>query len=184
MRTLIRGGTVVSPTGPQPADVLIDGETIAAVCAPEVAAELTARRGDRRDRQVRDPRRRRRAHPHADAVRRHHRERHVRDRHHRGGLGRHDDDHRLRHPAHRRGGAGRAGRLARQGGRRLRHRLRLPHDPRRRGRRRRSRRWTTSSTTRASPASSCSWPTPASSTATTGRSCGPCSRPRATARSS
>ena len=42
MRTLIRGGTVVNPTGPQPADVLIDGETIAAVLSPEVAAELTA----------------------------------------------------------------------------------------------------------------------------------------------
>ena len=32
--------------------------------------------------------------------------------------------------------------------------------------------------TRASPASSCSWPTPASSTATTARSCAPCRRPR------
>ena len=42
MRTLIRGGTVVNPTGPQPADVLIDGETIAGVLSPQVAAELTA----------------------------------------------------------------------------------------------------------------------------------------------
>ncbi len=42
MRTLIRGGTVVNPTGPQPADVLIDGETIAGVLSPAVAAELTA----------------------------------------------------------------------------------------------------------------------------------------------
>ena len=42
MRTLIRGGTVVNPGGPQPADVLIDGETIAGVLSPEVAAELTA----------------------------------------------------------------------------------------------------------------------------------------------
>jgi len=33
---------VVNPTGPQPADVLIDGETIAGVLSPEVAAELTA----------------------------------------------------------------------------------------------------------------------------------------------
>ena len=41
MRTLIRGGTVVNPTGPQPADVLIDGETIAGVLSPAVAAELT-----------------------------------------------------------------------------------------------------------------------------------------------
>jgi dihydropyrimidinase len=42
MRTLIRGGTVVNPTGPQPADVLIDGETIAGVLSPAVAAELAA----------------------------------------------------------------------------------------------------------------------------------------------
>ena len=42
MRTLIRGGTVVNPTGPQPADVLIDGETIAAVLSPGIAGELTA----------------------------------------------------------------------------------------------------------------------------------------------
>jgi dihydropyrimidinase len=42
MRTLIRGGTVVNPTGPQPADVLIDGETIAGVLSPDLAAEVTA----------------------------------------------------------------------------------------------------------------------------------------------
>jgi dihydropyrimidinase len=40
MRTLIRGGTVVNPTGPQPADVLTDGEKIAAVLAPGLATEL------------------------------------------------------------------------------------------------------------------------------------------------
>ncbi|UVS81535.1 dihydropyrimidinase [Actinokineospora sp. UTMC 2448] len=34
MRTLIRGGTVVNSGGPFPADVLVDGETIAAVAAP------------------------------------------------------------------------------------------------------------------------------------------------------
>jgi dihydropyrimidinase len=33
-RTLITGGTVVGPTGSVPADVLVDGETIAAVLAP------------------------------------------------------------------------------------------------------------------------------------------------------
>jgi dihydropyrimidinase len=33
-RTLIRGGTVISATGSAPADVVIDGETIAAVVAP------------------------------------------------------------------------------------------------------------------------------------------------------
>jgi dihydropyrimidinase len=32
--TLIRNGTVIGPTGPYPADVVIDGETIAAVVAP------------------------------------------------------------------------------------------------------------------------------------------------------
>ncbi|TQR83999.1 dihydropyrimidinase [Mycobacterium hodleri] len=35
--TYIRGGTVVSPTGSQPLDVLVDGETIAALVAPELA---------------------------------------------------------------------------------------------------------------------------------------------------
>jgi dihydropyrimidinase len=40
MRTLISGGTVVSPTGPQPADVLIDGEQIAAVLAPGLGDEF------------------------------------------------------------------------------------------------------------------------------------------------
>ena len=34
MTILIKGGTVVGPTGPYAADVLIDGETIAAVFAP------------------------------------------------------------------------------------------------------------------------------------------------------
>ncbi|MEV6631101.1 dihydropyrimidinase [Actinoplanes sp. NPDC051470] len=34
MTTLIKGGTVVGPTGPYAADVLIDGETVAAIFAP------------------------------------------------------------------------------------------------------------------------------------------------------
>ena len=34
MKTLIKNGTVVNSTGSAPADVLIDGETIAAVLAP------------------------------------------------------------------------------------------------------------------------------------------------------
>ena len=34
MSTLIKGGTVVGPTGASAADVLVDGETIAAVFAP------------------------------------------------------------------------------------------------------------------------------------------------------
>ena len=75
MTTLINGGTVVSATGRMAADVLIDGETIAAVLAPgSTALGTTWRRrrpGHRRDRQVRHPRRHRRAHPHGAAVRRH-----------------------------------------------------------------------------------------------------------------
>ena len=39
-RTLISGGTIVSPTGRSAADVLIDGETIAAVLAPGQADGL------------------------------------------------------------------------------------------------------------------------------------------------
>ncbi|MGF1652715.1 MAG: dihydropyrimidinase [Actinomycetales bacterium] len=39
-RTLISGGSVVSTTGVSPADVLVDGETIAAVLAPGTAAAL------------------------------------------------------------------------------------------------------------------------------------------------
>jgi dihydropyrimidinase len=36
---LIKNGTVVGPTGAAPADVLVDGETIAAVFAPGYAPE-------------------------------------------------------------------------------------------------------------------------------------------------
>ena len=54
-RTLITGGTVVNPTGAITADVLVDGETIAALYAPgwppPPASRPTAR--DRRHRQVR-----------------------------------------------------------------------------------------------------------------------------------
>ena len=39
-RTLIVNGSVISPTGVSPADVLVDGETIAAVLAPGQAAAL------------------------------------------------------------------------------------------------------------------------------------------------
>ena len=39
-RTLIINGTVVSPTGAEPADVLVDGETIAAIFAPGQVAAL------------------------------------------------------------------------------------------------------------------------------------------------
>src|SRR2546425_9298070 len=40
MRTLIRGGTLVAATGPSAADVLIDGETVAATCDPVRTATL------------------------------------------------------------------------------------------------------------------------------------------------
>src|SRR5205085_7610815 len=43
-RTLISGGTVIGPSGPVPSDVLVDGETIAAVYAPGQAAGVTADR--------------------------------------------------------------------------------------------------------------------------------------------
>ena len=38
-RTLIKNGTVISPAGVEPADVLIDGETIASVGAPGFFAD-------------------------------------------------------------------------------------------------------------------------------------------------
>jgi dihydropyrimidinase len=41
-RTLITGGTVVNPTGAIAGDVLVDGETIAAIYAPGAAADVTA----------------------------------------------------------------------------------------------------------------------------------------------
>jgi dihydropyrimidinase len=44
MTILIRNGTVVSPTGAAPIDVLIDGETIAALYTPGAAAGITADR--------------------------------------------------------------------------------------------------------------------------------------------
>ncbi len=44
MTILIRNGTVVSPTGATPMEVLIDGETIAALYAPGAAASVTADR--------------------------------------------------------------------------------------------------------------------------------------------
>ena len=95
MRTLIKGGTIVNADATTPADVLVDGERIALI-GSELGVE--GRPHDRRERQVGHPRRDRRAHPHGAAVRRDVRQGHVRDRHARGGLRRHDDDHRLRGP--------------------------------------------------------------------------------------
>ena len=39
-RTLITNGTIISPSGCNPGDVLVDGETIAAVFQPGQAAAL------------------------------------------------------------------------------------------------------------------------------------------------
>ena len=74
-------------------------------------------------------------------------------------------------------GRGRARRLAREGGRQLRGRLRLPPDHRRR-RRRLAQGDGDAGRRGHHVATSCSWPTPASSTPTTPRSCGRCRRPR------
>ncbi|MDE0655750.1 MAG: amidohydrolase family protein, partial [Acidimicrobiaceae bacterium] len=45
MATLIKGGTVVSATGADPADVLIDGEQIAAVLRPGSVIAAAAEQG-------------------------------------------------------------------------------------------------------------------------------------------
>ena len=179
-RTLIKNGTVVSPTGVARADVLIDGETIAAVGAPGFFADAapTRRHGDRRHRQVRDPGRHRRAHPHGAAVRRHVRLRHVRDRHRaprRGAASRRSSTSPCSAPArtcrtgladwHRKAD----GNCAIDYGF---HQIIGGVDDES------LKAMDTSPSTRASRASSCSWPTPASSTATTARSCGRCRRPR------
>ncbi len=130
--TLISGGTVISAVGRREADVLIDGESIAAILAPGQASALgiVGDAVDRRDRQVRRARRRRRAHPHVAAVRRHRGVRRLRDRLERRGVGRRDDDRRLRRPEHRRERPRQARPLARDGRRAGVDRLRLPPDHR------------------------------------------------------
>ncbi len=140
MTILITGGTVVSSTGA--ADRTSSSTARRSRRCSRPVPPCSARtwrppstRVHRRDRQVRHPRRHRRPHPHGDAVRRHLRLRHVRDRHPRGGLGRHHDDRRLRRADARPAGAGPGCRLAREGRRQLRDRLRLPPDHRRRQRR-------------------------------------------------
>ncbi|MBU6312587.1 MAG: amidohydrolase family protein, partial [Actinomycetales bacterium] len=47
MKTLIRGGSVVTPQGIQAMDVLVDGETIAALLAPGATSEAMAGSVDR-----------------------------------------------------------------------------------------------------------------------------------------
>ncbi len=140
MTILVKNGTVVSPTGAIAADVLIDGERIVALLEPgttRLGVDLEASADtviDAHGKYV-VPGWRRRAHAHGAAVRRHPRVGHVRDRHSRGRVGRHDDDHRLRRATHRRARPGRSGGVARKGRRQLRDRLRLPPDHRRRRRR-------------------------------------------------
>ena len=48
MTTLIKGGTVISTTGADPAEVLVDGETIVAVMSPGSGPVETAERGAER----------------------------------------------------------------------------------------------------------------------------------------
>ncbi len=85
------------------------------------------RHRDRRDRPVRDARRRRRAHAHGPAVRRQLLLGRLRDRDARGRVRRDDDDRGLRPPGLRGGAAARSGPLAREG-EEGHHRLRVPHD--------------------------------------------------------
>ena len=91
------------PTGEHAADVLDRGRPDRRPRRPGHAARPSRGRptGHRRHRQVRHPRRRRRAHPHGAAVRRHLRLRHLRDRHPGRRLGRHHHHRRLRRPARR-----------------------------------------------------------------------------------
>ena len=134
--TLIKNGTIISPSGRSAGDVLVDGETIVAVLAPGQAEAIgiaPVREIDA-DRQVRDPGWRRRAHPHGAPVRRHRRVRHVRDRHDRRRVGWRHHHHRLRRATRRRERDGRPRRMAHQSRRQLRDRLRLPPDHRRRRR--------------------------------------------------
>ena len=94
MRTLITGGTVVTASDTYQADVLIEDEKI-----PASASGFTADTHHRRARQVRHPRRHRRAYAPRHALRRHRRLRRLLHRAPRGGVRRHDHAHRLRHPA-------------------------------------------------------------------------------------
>ena len=122
MRTLVRGGTVVSASHASVADVLIDGEEIVAVGD----GRRRRRRGRRRDRLLRPPGPDRQPHAHGDAVRRHALDRRLRHRHARGRGRRHDVHRRLRDPAGGRRAAVLARRVAGARGRRRARRLRLP----------------------------------------------------------
>ena len=80
MRTLITNGTIVTADGSYPADVLDRRRDDRRDRRRPGRRGRDGRRDDRRDRQVRDPGRHRRPHPHGAAVRRHVRQGHVRDR--------------------------------------------------------------------------------------------------------
>ena len=170
--TLITGGTVVTATGRSAADVLIDGETIVAVLAPGLDAARHRPRGIRRHRRSTRP-----ASTSSPAA-----STRTPTWSCRSAAPRPATPSRPA-PAPRPGAArprsstspcrrtasavaGRPGRLAREGRRQLRDRLRLPPDHRRR-RRGLAEGDGRAASTRASPATSCSWPTRASSTPTT-----------------
>ena len=175
MRTLITNGTIVTAEGSYVADVLVDGETIAQIGRDLAAAGVTADETIDATGQLRHPGRDRRPYPHGAAVRRDVRQGHVRDRHARGRVRRDDLDRRLRGPGQGPVAARGPRCVARQGRGQRGHRLRLPHDHERRqrstarrdgraGRRGRPRLQAVHGLSRAS------------STATTGRSSGRCSR--------
>ena len=132
--TLIKNGKVISTTGVIAQDVLITDETITALGVAWVLHRGGLRSRHRCRRQVRHPRRHRRAHAHGAAVRWHVRQRHVRDRIARCGVGWRDDHRRHGRAALRRERVRRARRMAPQGRRAMCHRLRLPPDHRRRRR--------------------------------------------------
>ena len=105
---VLRGGTVATASAVFPADVAIDGETIAAI-----GRNLPAgRAGDRRARQAGAARRHRQPRPYrAGLGGRHPQCRHLRERHRVGGVRRHHHGDLVRRPAYRH--------EARRGGRRL-----------------------------------------------------------------
>ena len=92
--TLIKNGKVISTTGVIAQDVLIDRRDHHRARRAGLLHRGGRRPRHRRRRQVRDPRRHRRAHAHGAAVRRHVRQRHVRDRIARRGVGWRDHDRR------------------------------------------------------------------------------------------
>ena len=89
MRTLIKNGTCVTASDTFAADVWIDNGKIAALVAPGTKLGKRRSQDDRRQGQVRHPRRHRRAHAPRHAVRRHQLDRRLRVGHAGGGARRH-----------------------------------------------------------------------------------------------